>query len=58
MCYLLEGNAHVEVAGEKIEMAPGEACFFPAGATHLFIVTSEHARVLVIYSPPYLEKHG
>jgi len=55
VCYLLEGNAHVEVAGEKFEMAPGEACFFPADAPHLFIVTSEHARVMVIYSPPYGE---
>lgn len=54
-CYLLEGAAHVEVAGEKFEMAPGEACFFPADAPHLFIVTSERARVLVIYSPPYGE---
>ena len=63
-CYLLEGNAHVEVAGEKFELAAGEACFFPAGALHLFIVTSERARVMVIYSPPYgedpakLVKHG
>ena len=55
VCYLLEGNAHVEVAGDKFEMAPGEACFFPADAPHLFIVTSEHARVMVIYSPPYVE---
>jgi len=54
-CYLLEGKAHVEVAGEKFEMAPGEACFFPADAPHLFIVTSVRARVLVIYSPPYGE---
>ena len=54
-CYLLEGNAHVEVAGEKFELAAGEACFFPAGALHLFIVTSERARVMVIYSPPYGE---
>jgi quercetin dioxygenase-like cupin family protein len=55
VCYLLQGSAHVEVAGEKFEMAPGEACFFPADAPHLFIVTSEHARVMVIYSPPYGE---
>ena len=58
VCYLLEGAAHVEVAGEKFELAPGEACFFPAGAQHLFIVTSDRARVLVVYSPPYLEKHA
>jgi quercetin dioxygenase-like cupin family protein len=55
VCYLLEGEAHVEVAGEKFEMKPGEACFFPPEAVHLFIVTSEKARVLVIYSPPYGE---
>ncbi|TAK51934.1 MAG: cupin domain-containing protein [Betaproteobacteria bacterium] len=54
-CYLLEGSAHVEVAGEKFEMAAGETCFFPADAPHLFIVTSARARVLVIYSPPYGE---
>jgi len=55
VCYLLEGAAHVEVAGEKFELAPGEACFFPSGAQHLFIVTSERARVMVIYAPPYGE---
>lgn len=55
VCYLLEGEAHVEVAGETFEMKPGEACFFPADAMHLFIVTSDRARVLVIYSPPYQE---
>jgi quercetin dioxygenase-like cupin family protein len=55
VCYLLEGEAHVEVAGEKFEMKPGEACFFPPEAVHLFIVTSEKAKVLVIYSPPYGE---
>ncbi len=54
-CYLLEGEAHVEVAGEKFEMKAGEACFFPASALHLFIVTSERARVMVIYAPPYGE---
>ena len=55
VCYLLEGEAHVEVGGDKFEMKPGEACFFPPEAVHLFIVTSEKAKVLVIYSPPYGE---
>lgn len=54
-CYLLEGNAHVEIAGEKFEMAAGEACFIPAGAAHIFIVTRARARVLVVYAPPYGE---
>ena len=55
VCYLLEGEAHVEVAGEKFEMKAGEACFFPADQPHLFIATSEKVRVMVIYAPPYLE---
>jgi len=56
VCYLLEGEANVEVGGEKFEMKAGEACFFPADAMHKFTVKSERARVMVIYSPPYLEK--
>ena len=55
VCYLLEGTAHVEVAGEKFDMRPGEACFFPANEKHLFQATSEKVRVMVIYSPPYGE---
>lgn len=56
VCYLLEGSAHAEVAGQCFEMQPGDACFFPADALHVFTVTSEKpARVLVIYSPPYGE---
>jgi mannose-6-phosphate isomerase-like protein (cupin superfamily) len=58
VCYLLEGGAHVEVGEERFEMKAGEACFFPAGVTHVFTVTSERARVLVIYAPPYLERPG
>ena len=55
VCYLLEGEAHVEVAGERFEMKAGEACFFPADALHIFLVTSERAKVMVIYAPPYGE---
>ena len=58
VCYLLEGTAHVEVGEESFEMKPGEACFFPAGVLHVFTVTSERVKVLVIYSPPYLERPG
>src|SRR6185503_5431823 len=62
VCYLLEGEAHVEVGTgemrEKFEMKAGEACFFPPDQMHIFIVTSEHARVMVIYAPPYLEKNA
>ena len=55
VCYLLEGAAHVEVAGEKFELDPGEACFFPADVPHVFTATSERAKVMVIYAPPYEE---
>ena len=58
VCYLLEGEAHVEVGGEKFEMKPGEACFFPADTVHLFIATSSRVKVMVIYAPPYLEKNA
>jgi quercetin dioxygenase-like cupin family protein len=53
VCYLLEGAAHVEVGGESFELAPGEACFFPADAPHVFLATSERAKVMVVYAPPY-----
>ena len=55
VCYLLEGTAHVEVGGEPFEMKAGEACFFPADTPHVFLATSERAKVMVIYSPPYGE---
>ena len=55
VCYLLEGTAHVEVGGEKFEMKPGEACFFPADVAHVFKATSEKVKVMVIYAPPYGE---
>ncbi len=54
-CYLLEGEAHVEIGDEKFEMKPGEACFFPANTMHLLTVTSDRAKVMVIYAPPYGE---
>ena len=55
-CYMLDGTAHVEVGGEKFEMVKGDMCFFPADAPHLLTVTSDLGRVLVIYTPQYLEK--
>lgn len=54
-CYMLEGSAHVEVGGEAFELNAGEACFFPADMAHLVQVTSDRARIMVVYSPPYEE---
>ena len=54
--YMLEGRAIAEVGGEKAELAPGDCCFFPADAPHVFTaIGKEKVRVLVIYSPPYEE---
>ena len=56
VCYLLEGSARAEVNGEIMELAPGDCCFFPADAPHVFTVTSnEPAKLLVMYAPPYGE---
>ena len=57
VCYLIEGRAVAEIAGERQELGPGDACFFPAGMPHTFTAVSEQpVRVLVIYTPPYGEK--
>lgn len=56
VCYLLAGRARAEVNGEVCELGPGDCCFFPAGARHVFTVVSDEAvKVLVIYAPPYEE---
>ena len=55
VCYVLEGSARAEIGGEVCELAIGDCCYFPADVPHVFTVTSEKARVLVIYSPPYEE---
>jgi quercetin dioxygenase-like cupin family protein len=56
VCYMLEGTAVAEVAGERCELKAGDSCYFPAGAMHKFIATSDTpVKVLVIYSPPYGE---
>ncbi len=56
VCYMLEGTAIAEVDGERCELGPGDACYFPADTMHVFTVTSEKpAKLLVVYSPPYNE---
>lgn len=56
VCYLLAGRARAEVAGQTLELGPGDCCFFPADTPHVFtVISDEPARVLVIYAPPYGE---
>lgn len=55
-CYMLEGRARAEIGGKSQDLGPGDACFFPAGEPHVFtVVSDEPVKVLVIYSPPYVE---
>lgn len=54
-CYLIEGRARAEIGGESQELGPGDACFFPAGEPHVFTALTDEVRVLVIYTPPYVE---
>lgn len=53
--YFLEGEAEVEIDGEKHQLRAGDLCFFPADVFHSVRVTSERMRVLIIYAPPYAE---
>ena len=47
-------TADVEVAGQSLEMASGDACFPPADQFHIFTVTSETpVKLLVICGTPY-----
>jgi quercetin dioxygenase-like cupin family protein len=56
VCYMLEGTAVAEVGGERCELGPGDGCYFPPDAMHVFTVTSATpAKVLVVYAPPYGE---
>ena len=55
-CYIIEGRAVAEIGGEREELGPGDACFFPAGIPHSFTAISDDpVKVLVIYTPPYGE---
>jgi mannose-6-phosphate isomerase-like protein (cupin superfamily) len=57
VCYLIEGRAIADIGGEREELGPGDACFFPANMPHTFTAVSEEpVKVLVIYTPPYGEK--
>jgi quercetin dioxygenase-like cupin family protein len=56
--YFLEGEAEVDIDGEKFQIRAGDMCFFPADVFHSVRVTSERMRVLIIYAPPYAEAPG
>jgi len=54
--YMLTGTARAEIDGQSRELGPGDAAFFPKGMPHVFTVIGDRpAKVLVIYTPPYME---
>jgi len=56
VCYVLEGRARAEVNGQVQELGPGDCCFFPAEAMHVFtVISDEPVKLLVVYAPPYEE---
>lgn len=58
-CYMLTGTARIEVGGGTFDLGPGDTCFFPPDTPHTLTVTSEEpAKILVIYAPPYGERHA
>ena len=55
-CWVLEGEAEVEIGGEASRIGPGDCCFFPADMMHVLQVTGDKPlKVLVFYAPPYSE---
>jgi len=56
VCYVLDGEAEVEINGECARIGPGDCCFFPADTMHRLVDTGDRPlKVLVIYTPPYGE---
>lgn len=54
--YMLAGRARAEIDGQTRELLPGDAAFFPADMPHIFVALGdEPVRVLVMYTPPYME---
>lgn len=56
VCYVLEGEAEVEIDGERGRIGPGDCVFFPADTMHSLTVAGDGPlKVLVMYTPPYGE---
>ncbi len=56
VCYVLEGEADIEIEGERGRIGPGDCVFFPENAMHeVTVVGDRPLKILVIYTPPYGE---
>jgi quercetin dioxygenase-like cupin family protein len=54
--YVLDGQLTLQVDGEQLRMAGGDAAVATMGTPHTFRVESETARVLVLSTPAGLER--
>jgi mannose-6-phosphate isomerase-like protein (cupin superfamily) len=53
--YVVEGEVTVLMAGERIDLGPGDYLFAPRDVPHTTIVTSESAQYITTISPAGLE---
>jgi len=53
--YVLEGELTVLLVDEELSAPAGSALILPRGVEHSFVVESEGARVLVVFSPAGIE---
>ncbi|MDI6696815.1 MAG: cupin domain-containing protein [Anaerolineales bacterium] len=49
--FVLEGELHVDIAGEQRTLRPGELMVIPGGVEHSLVVGSQPARVIDVFSP-------
>ena len=54
--YVIEGEVTVFAGGERIDLSSGDYAFVPRGVDHAYIVRSERARMLVMFSPSGFEQ--
>jgi quercetin dioxygenase-like cupin family protein len=53
--YILEGEAIAGIDGVDHHVKPGDMMFFPAHVYHSIQVLTEKLKLLVIYSPPFMD---
>ena len=49
---VVEGEAVLEVAGERTAVSAGSFAYVPAGVAHRFLDVSSDLRVVVVFAPP------
>ena len=54
--YVLEGEVTVLVGEERIDLSTGDYLFAPRGVAHAYVVRSERARMLGMFSPAGLDQ--